>query len=55
MTMINRAAPSASPRLALTDDKIVLIDHLVASRKKVPRLITISDYLYEIARLGGYQ
>ena len=54
MTMINRAAPSASPRLALTDDEIVLIDHLVASRKKVPRLRTISDYLYEIARLGGY-
>ena len=54
MTMINRAAPSASPRLALTDDEIVLIDHLAASRKKVPRVRTLSDYLYEIARLGGY-
>ena len=54
VTMINRAAPAASPKLALTDDEIALIDHLAASRKKILMGRTLSDYLTQIARLGGY-
>ena len=54
MTMINRAAPAISPRLALTDDEIALIDRLAASRRKEFIGRTLSDYLTQIARLGGY-
>lgn len=54
LTMINRAAPAASPKLALTDDEIALIDHLAASRNGAPVGRTLSDYLTQIARLGGY-
>ena len=54
VTMINRAAPAASPRLALTDVEIALIDRLVASRKKALMGRTLADYVTQIARLGGY-
>ena len=54
MTMINRAAPAISPRLALTDYEIALIDRLAASRRKEFIGRTLSDYLTQIARLGGY-
>ena len=54
MTMINRAAPDASPRLILTDVEITLIDRLAASRRNEPPGRTLSDYLTQIARLGGY-
>ncbi|ODT13437.1 MAG: transposase [Kaistia sp. SCN 65-12] len=54
MTMINRAAPDASPRLVLTDVEIALIDRLAASRKNVSAGRTLTDYLIQIARLGGY-
>jgi hypothetical protein len=33
MTMINRAAPDASPRLDLTDVEITLIDRLAAPER----------------------
>jgi len=54
MTMINRAAPTASPMLVLTEVEIALIDRLATSRKKKPAGKTLSDYLTQIARLGGY-
>ena len=54
VTMINRAAPAASPRLVLTDVEIALIDRLVASRKKALMGRTLADYVTQIARLGGY-
>ena len=52
--MINRAAPDASPRLVLTDVEITLIDRLAASRKNEQPGRTLSHYLTQIARLGGY-
>ncbi len=52
--MINRAAPTASPRLVLTDDEITLIDRLPISRRRVMQGRTLADYLTLIARLGGY-
>ena len=50
LTMLNRAAPDASPRLALTEG---LLDRLGgrASNRSPP---TLSSYLTRIARLGGY-
>jgi len=55
MTMLNRSAPDASPDLALTDDEIGLLDHLVKDKSQKPvRRKTLSHYLTKIARLGGY-
>jgi hypothetical protein len=55
MTMLNRSAPDAPPDLALTEDEIALLDHLVKDKsKKPPRRKTLSHYLTKIARLGGY-
>jgi hypothetical protein len=56
MTMMNRATQSASPKLALTEMEITLLDNLVrdpgrslAGPKALPH-----HYLTKIARLGGY-
>lgn len=54
MTMINRAAPDASPRLVLTDLEIILIDRLAVYQKNEQSGRTLSHYLTQIARLGGY-
>lgn len=55
MTMLNRSAPDAPPNLALTDDEIRLLDHLVKDKsQKSVRRRTLSHYLTKIARLGGY-
>ena len=55
MTMLNRSAPKASPKLALNDMEINLLDHLVRSNgKSQTNTKTLSHYLIKIARLGGY-
>src|SRR3954469_3670634 len=54
LTMVNRAAPDASPRLALTEGEVCLLDRMAgrpSSRSPPP---TLSGYLTQIARLGGY-
>ena len=55
MTMMNRAAPNASPSLALTASEIQVLDR-VALREGQARAAgrTLSTYLEQIARLGGY-
>lgn len=53
MTMINRAAPAATPELALTDEETKLLDRLVPDKRTRPPG-TLSAYLIKIARLGGY-
>jgi hypothetical protein len=55
LTMLNRTAPDASPRMALTDTEIALLDHLVrdvGNRRCRPGTLTF--YLTKLARLGGY-
>jgi hypothetical protein len=54
MTMINRAAPEASPTLALTRTEVDLLDRLVKDRQEKPLEKSLSGYLVKIARLGGY-
>jgi len=55
MTMINRSAPEAMPKLALTDMEITLLDHLVKDTCRNPIVAkALSHYLTKIARLGGY-
>jgi len=53
MTMINRAAPTATPDLALTDEETKLLDRLVPDKRTRPPG-TLAAYLIKIARLGGY-
>jgi hypothetical protein len=55
MTMIHRSAPDAEPELALTNEEILLLDHLVPDQTcHAPRDKTLAVYLVKIARLGGY-
>ncbi|MCJ8352378.1 IS4 family transposase [Moritella sp.] len=53
LTMINRAAPTAPPQIALTTVEIQTLDKLrpdkVANSQKL-----LSNYILKIARLGGY-
>lgn len=53
MTMLNRSVPQASPRLVLTEDEIVLLDHIVP-RHDNEQADSLAYYLTQIARLGGY-
>jgi hypothetical protein len=55
MTMLNRSVPKESPECVLTAEEIGLIDHIAARAGRTlatPR--SLSGYLTEIARLGGY-
>lgn len=55
MTMLNRSAPQASPKLALNDMEINLLDHLIRNNgRSSSGTKTLSYYLIKIARLGGY-
>ena len=54
MTMINRSASTASPKIALTKDEINLIDRIVINRTGQPPPQQLSCYLTQVARLGGY-
>jgi transposase Tn5 family protein len=53
LTMLNRTAPTASPRLVVTPLEIRLLDQLVKDKASSPAP-TLSHYLTKIARLGGY-
>ena len=52
MTMVGRSAPDAEPGLALTDQEVALLDHLVPD--KAPQERTLALYLTKVARLDGY-
>jgi hypothetical protein len=55
MTMINRCSPSSPAKLAITNDEISLLDHLVKNNNdKQSRNKKLSDYITKIAKLGGY-
>lgn len=55
LTMLNRIMPEASPKMALSDTEIALLDELVSSTgNRRCRPGTISFYLTKLARLGGY-
>ena len=55
LIMLNRIAPDASPKLALTDIEIALLDRLISGashRRCLPG--SLAFYLTKLARLGGY-
>jgi hypothetical protein len=53
--MLNRIMPEASPKTALSNTEIALLDELVSNTgKRRCRPGTLSFYLTKLARLGGY-
>jgi hypothetical protein len=54
MTMLNRTAPTAPPKVALTEIEIRLLDHLVPDKRASSEPKSLSYYIIKIARLGGY-
>ena len=55
MTMMNRSAPQAPAKLALTKTEIRLLDHPIEDAGKGrSQAKTLCHYLTKIARLGGY-
>ena len=60
LTMVNRANPEAPPEKVFTPTEIEILDRLAGNKPSVPktpapkRKRTVSHYLAEIAKLGGY-
>jgi hypothetical protein len=54
LTMMNRALPDASPTLAFTALEIRLLDHLTKGKGERVQKTSVSSYLVQLARLGGY-
>lgn len=55
MTMINRSCKDASPKLALTEMEINLLDQIRKSKKQSSeKSKRLTDYINQIAKLGGY-
>lgn len=53
LTMVNRTEPDLSVEVAFTKSEIQILNHLAKSTK--PSLpATVSDYITEVAKLGGY-
>ena len=55
LTMLARTSPDDPPTVALTNEEIIILDHIVrdtGNRKTKPG--TLSFYLTKLARLGGY-
>jgi hypothetical protein len=53
LTMVNRAAPDAPPEVALTPAEVAVLDRVAGDAQPTSRR-TVSRYLVEIAKLGGY-
>lgn len=53
LCMINRTSPNAPANVVFTDTEIQLLDHVDPKPPPTPKN-TVSDYLYAVARLGGY-
>jgi hypothetical protein len=54
LTMMNRAAPKAPPRIALTKLETDLLDKLIVDNRSTSKSGSLSAYLVRLARLGGY-
>lgn len=52
MTMLNREGQSLSPKLALSEIELKILDHLKPDKKTTKN--TLSKYILKIAKLGGY-
>jgi len=52
MTMLNRESQTLSPKLALSEIEIKILDHLKPDKKATKN--NLSKYILKIAKLGGY-
>ena len=53
MTMMNRCCIKASPKIALTATEIKILDK-IARKHEASKVKDLSDYLIQLAKLGGY-
>ncbi len=53
LTMTNRATPTAPPEEVLTPAEITVLDRLAGKPPRKSKR-TVSHYLLEVAKLGGY-
>ena len=53
LTMVNRATPNAPPQSALTRAEIEVLNRMAGGRPPTAKR-TVSHYLLQIAKLGGY-
>jgi hypothetical protein len=57
LTMVNRATPGAPPETVLTPPEIAVLDrmgHSMTTTAAAPLKRTVSHYLLQVAKLGGY-
>jgi len=52
--MLNRSSENHSPRLALTETELKILGQMIRAQGKHARSLKLSDYLLQIAKLGGY-
>lgn len=52
LTMLRRTVPEAKPDIALTSEETTLLDRM--EKAKPHRTRSLSDYILQIAKLGGY-
>ena len=53
LTMTGRATPDAAPEVALTPAEIAVLDRIAGGPPEATQR-TVSRYLVEVAKLGGY-
>jgi hypothetical protein len=53
LTMLGRAAPEAAPEAAFTPAEVAVLDRVAGGPPETPER-TVSRYLGEVAKLGGY-
>ena len=54
MTMLRRVSPKGKASLAFTETEIKLLKELFPQKKKGTKNEEISDYVLQVAKLGGY-
>ena len=54
LTMLNRSQEKHLPGLALTEDEIHILKQMIFSKGQRRKSLRLSDYLSQIAKLGGY-
>jgi len=54
MTMLNRSSEKQSPQLAFTENELKILGQMIRKKDDHERSLNLSDYLSQIAKLGGY-
>jgi hypothetical protein len=54
LTMLNRSSEKQSPQLAFTENELKILGQMIRKKDNHARSLNLSDYLSQIAKLGGY-